>query len=200
MAKVNSAVKVLFSSETRIRLLSYLFLQPEAEFYLRQLEKILNMSVGQLGREILALEKIALLKSTTQGNQKLYCLNKDFPFYDELRGIFIKTTGAGDLLRRYVSRLEGVELVFIYGSFAKGDEHGRSDIDVMIVGGISYRDLSKAISQVENILKREVNYSLYERGEIKSRLRRKDRFLTTVFTEPKIILLGKNDDELFRAT
>jgi predicted nucleotidyltransferase/DNA-binding transcriptional ArsR family regulator len=200
MAKVNAMLKVLFSSATRIRVLAYLFLQPGRRFYLRQLEKILNISVGQLGREISRLEKIGLLSSVQEGKQKYYALELSFPFHDELRSIFLKTSGAGDVIRQWLSKLKGIELVFIYGSFGKGDERGSSDIDVMAVGDIPYRDLSKAISQVEKVLKREVHCSLYERKEIKARLRRKDRFLTTVFTDPKIIILGKSDDELLRVS
>jgi predicted nucleotidyltransferase len=199
MAKVNAAMKGLFASATRVKVLGYLFLQPGRRCYLRQLEKLLSVSVGQLGREMGMLEQIGLLKSVQEGKQKYYSLDPDFPIYDELRSIFLKTTGAGDMIRQSLAGLGGIELVFIYGSFARGDEHGSSDLDLMIVGNVAFRDLSKAIGRVEKTLRREVHFSVFERKEIRARMRRKDRFVSTVFVEPRIVILGKADDGLFRA-
>lgn len=198
MIKSNPILKALFSSETRIKVLSHFFLHPGENFYLRQMEKLLGIPVGQLGRELLNLEKIQLLTSCLEGNQKRYSINREFPLYEELKHIFLKTAGAGDTIRESLSELKGVELAFIYGSFAKGEEHPGSDMDVMIVGDIPDREVSRVISRAERRLKRAVNYSLYERKEVSARLKKKDNFIQTVFSEPHIILLGSENDELFR--
>lgn len=198
MTKSNPILKSLFSSDTRIKVLSHFFLHPGESYYLRQLEKLLKIPGGQLRHELLNLEDIKLLISYREGNQKRYSINQDFPFYDELKNIFLKTTSAGDIIREALSKLEGIELVFIYGSFAKGEEHPGSDIDIMIVGSASDKEISRVISDVENKLKRTVNYSLYERKEVKTRLKKRDNFILTVFREPHIILLGSKNDELFR--
>jgi len=137
MVKSNPVLKSLFSSNTRIRVLSHFFLHPGESYYLRQLERLLKIPVGQLGRELLNLEKIQLLTSSMEGNQKRYSINQNFPLYDELKNIFLKTTSAGDIIRESLSKLKGIELAFIYGSFAKGEEHPGSDIDIMIVGSTS---------------------------------------------------------------
>ncbi|GAH79370.1 unnamed protein product, partial [marine sediment metagenome] len=131
MNKSNPILKALFSSETRIKVLSHFFLHPGEGFYLRQLEKLLGKPVGQLSRELLNLEKVQLLIPSIAGNQKRYSINRDFPLYNELRKIFLKTIGIGDIIRKSLSKLKKVELVFIYGSFAKGEEYNRSDIDIM---------------------------------------------------------------------
>lgn len=198
MVKSNPVLKSLFSSNTRIRVLSHFFLHPGESYYLRQLERLLKIPVGQLGRELLNLEKIQLLTSSMEGNQKRYSINQNFPLYDELKNIFLKTTSVGDIIRESLSKLKGIELAFIYGSFAKGEEHPGSDIDIMIVGSTSDKEISRVISDVENKLKRTVNYSLYERREVKTRLKKKDNFILTIFHEPHIILLGNKNDELFR--
>ena len=198
MVKSNPTLKALFTSETRIKVLSHFFLHPEESFYLRQLERLLKKPVGQLSPELSNLERIQLLTSCQEGNQRRYSINKDFALYDELKTIFLKTAGAGDVIRESLSKLEGIELTFIYGSFAKGEEHARSDIDIMIVGEAPDRNVGRAISAAEKKLKRTVNYSLYERKEVKARFKKKDNFVTTVFKEPRITILGPNNDELFR--
>ena len=198
MVKSSPTLKALFSSETRIKALSHFFLHAGESFYLRQLEKILKIPVGQLGRELLNLEKIHLLTSSLEGNQKRYSVNRGFMLYEELKNIFLKTAGAGDTIRESLSGPKGVEIAFIYGSFAKGEEHPGSDMDVMVVGDTPDKEIGRTISSAEKRLKRTVNYSLYEREEVKTRLDKKDNFIMTVFSEPRIILIGSKDDELFR--
>lgn len=197
MKKSNPILKALFSSETRIKVLSHFFLHPGEDFYLRQLEKLLLKPVGQLSRELLNLERVQLLIPSIKGNQKRYSINRDFPLYNELREIFVKTTSIGDIIRKSLSKLKKVELVFIYGSFAKGEEYNRSDIDIMIVGDVHDKEINRVISNAEKKLNRMINYSLYERNEVKARLKKKDNFILTVFSEPRIVLLGNKNDELF---
>ena len=198
MLKSSSTLKALFSSGTRITVLSHFFLHPGESYYLRQLEKVLQVPVGQLGRELRNLERICLLTSSVEGNQKRYVINQEFPFYDELRSIFLKTTSVGDIVRDSLSDLEGIELAFVYGSFAKAEEHPGSDIDIMVIGDVSDREVNRTISAMERKLKRTINYSLYERKEVRDRLRKKDDFIFAVFEEPHIVLVGSKNDELFR--
>ena len=104
----------------------------------------------------------------------------------------------GDIIRGSLSKLERIELAFIY-SFAKGEKHPRSDIDIMmIVGSTPDKEISEVPSDAERKLKRTVNYSVYERKEIKTRLKKKGNFILPVFSEPRIVLPGSKNDELFR--
>jgi len=197
MNKVPPILKGLFTSKVRVKLLEHFLTHSNDSFYLRQLEKLLNEPGSPIGRELLNLEKIGILKSHYIGNQKHYQVNKEIIIYEELRMIFLKTS-IGQVIEKHLSVIEGVELAFIYGSFAKGEEFQESDIDIMIVGNLMDKEVNKAISRCEEELNRTVNYSLYERKEVKTRLKKKDNFILTVFSEPHIILLGSKNDELFR--
>lgn len=188
----------LFSSRTRIRLLSHFFLHPKDNFYIRQLERLLDEPVGKLRPELLNLEGIGILLSWHEGNQRRYQLNQDFPIYEELRSIFLKTAGLGDIIRKHLAEVKGVELAFIYGSYAKGEERADSDVDVMVVGEASTLELSTAFRKMEQELRREVNYSLFDREEVKQRLGEGIGFIPSVFSGPRMIIKGDGDDELFR--
>lgn len=83
-------LKVLFTSKTRIKLLDHFFNQPLRSFYLRELQRTLGESLTPLRRELGKLEQIGLLQSRREGNQKYYSLNREFPLYQELQGIFTK--------------------------------------------------------------------------------------------------------------
>jgi len=197
MKDIPEALKSLFLSRIRIRLLGYLLSHSNTAFYTRQLEKLLDEPSGLIGRELVSLEKAGILTSTVEGNRKYYHINRSLSFFDELRVLFLKAT-VGEVIRAALAEENAIELAFIYGSFAKAEEREESDIDLMIVGQLSDRQINRAISNVERELERPINYSLYDRDEVRERLKNKENFISTVFSEPRILLIGTKDDELFR--
>jgi len=198
MGKTNNILKTLFSSEVRINILSHFFMHPDEGYYIRQLEKILKKPVSNIQKELVKLEKINLLSSSVEGNQKRYILKNEFPLYDELRNIFIKTTGLSDLIRDSLHLIKKIEFAFIYGSFATGDETSQSDVDLMIVGNVSGIIINKSIKEVEKQINRMINYSIYSKGEIEKRISANDNFIKTILEAPIILIIGNKDDKLFR--
>ena len=89
-------LKRLFSSITRIKVLSHYFAHPRGSFYIRELIRILGETTGTLPRELVNLEAAGILVSNFLGKQKYYALNQKSPIIDDLRNIFIKTTGIGE--------------------------------------------------------------------------------------------------------
>jgi len=188
----------LFSSRVRVRLLTTFLTNPDARFYTRQLERLLDGSPYAIQRELRRLEAIGLLEAQPEANIKYYAVNKDFAIYPELKNIILKTTGVGDVLHEGLAKLGTVEQAFIYGSVAAGDEDGLSDIDLMIIGKVDLIRLSSVISQLEDSIRREINYIVYERWEMERKLQEGDVFLNNVDSGPKIMLIGR-EDELRRA-
>jgi len=195
---VSSTLKSLFSSKLRVKVLSHLFFHPGETFHVRRLAAELAESPGSVGRELAHLEKAGILSCRTVGNQKHYTLREDSPILDDLRNIFLKTAGAGAELRAELERIAGIELAFIYGSYVSGEAHAASDIDLMVVGDVTDRDLAPAIARVERRLKRQIDYALYTSTEAEKRSRGKGEFVREVLLGPKIVLLGNPDDRLFR--
>jgi len=191
-------LKRLFSSGLRVNVLSHFFLHPGKSAYVREVALALGESPGTVARELMNLQEAGVLRSEKIGNQRHYSLDTTCPILDDLRGMFLKTTGVGDELRSALAKLEDIDLAFIYGSFAKGDAHDKSDIDLMIVGNIGDRQLAPVVARVEKRLRREVNYTAYTRDEALKRLGKKGDFIHEVFSGPKIVLIGKADDRLLR--
>jgi predicted nucleotidyltransferase len=199
MAKIPPILKGLFSSSLRVKILSHFFSHPGETFHVRRIAKVLDEPAGTVARELRHLERTAVLTSKAVGNQKHYSLREDLPIAEELSIIFLKTTGAGAELRAALSRLARVELAFIYGSFASGDAHASSDVDLMVIGNVSNRELAPVIARVERRLGREVNYTLFKRREIERRLGREGDFVYEVLVGPKILLIGDMSDGLLAA-
>ena len=122
-------------------------------------------------------------------------MNKSHPIYPELRKIVLKTFGLAHVLRDAISPLrEKIEVACVYGSFAGGEETAKSDIDLLVIGRISFDDLSRAISKAERELRREINPSLYPSREFKEKIKRKNHFLRSVLKSHMIFLVGNKND------
>lgn len=104
-----------------------------------------------------------------------------------------KTTGLGQTLRDALVALGPVDCAFIYGSFAKGEEHADSDVDLMIVGHIDLARLQRVLRDLEQQLGREINATVYTPQEFTQRRHEGDAFLRRVLLGPKIVLIGDAD-------
>ena len=184
----------IFRSKTRTALFRLYFSNPDREYYLRELERILDIPVSMIRKELLRLEENGIFISAKRGNLTYFCLNKSYPLFDELKSIVFKTIGIRGLLKETLEQIRGIEIAFIYGSFAKNEENAKSDIDLFIVGEIEERKLVTEVGKVEKTLKREINYSLYTKDDIKKKKKEMDSFMLEVINGPKIFLMGSEND------
>ncbi len=187
-------LQALFTSRVRIELLSTFFLNDEMDFYVRELERITGEDYKNITCELRNLEGIGLLRSRKQGNLKYYGLHKEFLLYEELKSIIAKTRGAVPTLKEILLKQKDIDFAFIYGSLASGGNTAKSDIDLMVIGKIPLEDLLTLLRKPERVLARDINPSLYDFSEIKSRLKENDPFITQVLNGPKILLVGDESE------
>ena len=187
----------LFSSRVRVEILSAFLMNPERELYLREVARLTGEDYKNVSMELRNLREIGLVSSRNEGNLKYFSLNKEFVIYEELKSIFMKTKGAVGILREAVSTKRDIDYAFIYGSFATGEERAESDIDLMVIGGISLEEVLALIRGPEEKLSREINVSLYDLQEIRKRVKDRDPFIMEVLEGSKIMLIG-DENELRR--
>jgi predicted nucleotidyltransferase len=187
-------ISKLFKSKTRKELFRLYFTNPDQEYYLRELERILQTPVSMVRKELTRLEDEGLFLSRKKGNLTYYLLDQSYPLFNELKSIVFKTIGIQGSLREILGRTRGIEVAFIYGSFAKHEEVGRSDIDLFIIGKVDENKLLREINKLEKVLKREINYSLFQRDEFNRKKKEKDPFITDLLRNPKIFLIGDPND------
>ena len=72
-----------------------------------------------------------------------------------MKGLIFKTTGAQGAMKTSLSRLKGVQVAFIYGSYAKGAEKEDSNINLMVVGQANITELNDMVMGLEEKLKRK---------------------------------------------
>lgn len=184
----------LFKSKARKALFKLYFTNPDSEFYLRELERMLSIPVSMIRKELLRLEKENVFVSHKKGNQTYYKVNKSYPLFGELKSIVFKTIGVQGLLKEALQKIKGIEIAFIYGSYAKASEKADSDIDVCIIGNVNEDILTREINEREKVLKREINYTMYTSKEFAEKKRKKDSFIADLIQNAKIMLIGEKND------
>lgn len=186
---------VLFSTGQR-RVLGLLFGQPDRSFYTNEIAKLAMTGRGALQRELERLTSSGLVTMTPIGRQRHYQANRNSPIFNELRGIVLKTFGLADVLRDALAvSAQPVRCAFIYGSVAKGTDTASSDIDVMIVAeGLTYSHLFETFAEAEQMLGRKVNPTLYTSEDFAEKVRGDNHFVTRVLDQPKIMLMGNDND------
>ena len=182
---------LLGTSKLRSELLGFLFTHPGETFYLRELGTILNREPGNLCRELNKCEQEGLIISNKRGNQKFFSVNTGHPLFSDLKNIVAKTSGIESQLRELIAKHDTITLALLYGSFAKGAENAKSDIDLLIVGETEESKLIADLNKLEKKLKREINYVSFSDVEFRKKRKDKGGFLPLVLKEKHIVLKGK---------
>jgi predicted nucleotidyltransferase len=183
-------------SKVQQRVLGLLFVNADRSFYTNEIVRFVDSGIGVVQRELEKLAASRLVTIKKIGNQKHFQANPDAPIFAELRGIMLKTVGLADILRLALLPLsDKIQAAFIYGSIAKGKDTAKSDIDVLIIGNeLAYADVYDALSVHESTLGRPVNPSIYSMQELRRKLTEDNAFVSRVLEQPKIFLLGSDDD------
>ncbi len=185
----------LLGSKLRAKILGWLFTHTDERYFVRQLTALLQEDSTNLSRELARLEKTGILVSTTSGKQKYYQANHQSPIFDELHGLMIKTAGVADILRSALKPSEKkIKSAFIFGSFATQTETSLSDIDVMIIGDISFGEAVSLISPAQEQLRRQINPVVYPVEEFQDRVKSDHHFVNTVLEGKKVFLIGGEHD------
>jgi predicted nucleotidyltransferase len=180
----------------RQRVLGLLFGHPHRSFYANEIIGWVNAGSGAVQRELERLETVGLVTTSRIGRQKHYQANEAAPIFSELRGIVLKTSGLRDVLREALSPFQGsIRVAFVFGSLAKGSDAAGSDVDLMAISDqLTYAELFGALEAASSQLARNVNPTIYTSAELTRRLDERNPFLMKVLGQPKIMIVGEEDD------
>jgi len=179
----------------RVKVLAFLLLNASEEYHLREIARRAGVPLKAVQRELALLEQIALVERHRRGRQVFVSVQTSHPLFQDLRSLLLKSEGLAMPLRQALEAIDNVEAAAVYGSVASGTDTGRSDIDLLVVGSPDELDFHDAVSEIEELLGRPINYTLLSRKELQARLRRKDPFLTRVLTGDLIPVIGDVDGD-----
>lgn len=179
-------LKRLFTSQTRVKLLTLFMGNPEEEFFIRELTRRLDEQINSVRRELDNLKRAGILKSRTKNRKKFYVVNKACPIFNELRNIIHKTTDQNTEVVQQMLKLGKIDLILLSGHFI----NKKSDVDLLVVGEVDKDKLT-------TFLEREVNsdepirFSLMNTQDFLYRVKCNDRFIKELLTD-SANLIGHN--------
>ena len=195
---IRSNLSAALFGRTRRALLALLYGHPDEAYYLRQLARWGGLGLGAVQREVKRLTEVGILRRTVRGHQVYFQANPECPVFAELKGLVVKTAGAADALREALTPLAGrIKVAFIYGSIARLQQKNASDVDLMVVGEVSFGEVVSALRAAQELLHREINPAVYSPAEFQSKLRARHHFLSSVLRNEKVFVVG-DEHELAR--
>jgi predicted nucleotidyltransferase len=167
------------------------------ELHVREIERQSGLADATVRQELQRLLRLGVIQARPDGNRTYYQANQQHPLYADIRNLTLKATGLVAVLREALQSPD-IKLALIFGSIAADTEKAESDVDLLIIGTLSLRKLSKLLSGLETQLGREINPHIFTIEEFLRRKKARDHFISTVMAAPKLFVIG-NEDELAKS-
>lgn len=194
-------VEQLFGSKTRVKLLQLFLSNPNRSFYVREITRKIDEQINSVRRELANLLSIGIISSDNNNNRLYYEVNQKYEHYHALSSIFGKGAMTQKSASVEVSNNDGddimelkktgnIEAAVLTGQFTRDESSG---IDMLIVGDINQPKLNKYISQLESKEGKDIRYAVFTPKEFEYREQINDRFLISLLTSKKQVLIDKNN-------
>jgi uncharacterized protein len=195
MRTATKSPSAILFSKARREVLLVLFGNADQTFYMRQLARLTGLGMGALQRELDALSQAGIIERTIQGRHIFFKANAKSTIFRELKSIVAKTIGIGEVLRKALEPMAGrIRWAFIHGSTVRGQETAASDVDVIVVGDVTFEEIVSTFHETQEKTGREINPSVYPVEEFLRKIKEGHHFLSAVMRDQKAFLVGEEDE------
>lgn len=184
----------LLSSRVKAEIFRLLFSISGQELHVREMGRRSGLAEATVRQELKKLTRLGVVEARRDGNRTYYRANSLHPLHPDIRNLVLKTDGLVGVLRKPLLHA-GIRLAFVFGSLAGGSEKASSDVDLMVIGTVTLRQVGRLLSGVAAALGREINPHILTPEEFARRKMSRDHFLTRVLGSPRLFAIG-NEDEL----
>lgn len=186
----------LIVSKVRVKILQLFLSAPEPLFHVREIVRLVGEEINAVRRELARMEKFGMVSSEWRANRRLYTFRRDYAFYPELLALVVKSTGVGGDIVKAKNKLGKVKYAMIATRFVRNQTSEPDDVDLLVVGQIVLPELQAIVATEQAKREREINYSFMDEAEFQFRVKRRDPFILKVLVQPKIMLIGNEEDLL----
>ncbi len=153
--------------------------------------------VNAVKRELDILFDAKLLHKERRLNKIFYTLNKNYIYYDEFLRIFAKSTPVVKSLMENLPKIGKVKFIAVSIKYAKKSPIKEDEIYILIVGTIVVPEVAAIVENHQKDFGREINFTVMPEEEFVFRKKNNDPFIWRFLKQPKIMLVG-NEDELLK--
>ncbi|MDO8609427.1 MAG: hypothetical protein Q7R95_02680 [bacterium] len=186
----------IIPSKARRKTLEFFFHHPGENFYLRKIVRELNEEVNAIKRELDILNEEKLLLKERRLNKIYYTLNKNYRYYDEFMRIFAKTCNLSTLIYGNLPKIGKVKFISLSTKFPKKIPLRDDEIYALFVGIIVIPEIESIMKDAEREFGQTINYTVMTEDEFIFRKRNNDPFIWRFLKQPKIMLVGVEEELL----
>lgn len=182
--------KYLFVSNTRSKLINIFFYQPAESYYVRQLVRLTDEEINSVRRELANLLKAGILESEVRGNRLYYWANPNNSLFIYLLLIAHQNTSLGFDIQKNLTKIGSIKTIFCSFSYLINQSNPENDIDLIIIGDVSLKEIDNLVKKEEQRKSREINYMVMNKSEYKLRRSKRDPFIINFFLNYPFVLYG----------
>lgn len=186
----------IIPSKARRKTLQLFFHNPNGSFYLRKIVRDIGEEVNAVKRELDILSQSKVLHKEKRLNKIFYTLNKSYIFYDEFLRIFAKSFPLSEAIYKNLSKIGKIKFVVMSTKFAKQISIKEDEIYLLLVGIVVVPEVASIVSEAEKQFGREINYTVMTEEEFAFRKKNNDPFIWRFLKQPKVMLVGTEEDLL----
>ena len=183
----------LFVSQSRVKILAYVFLHPAEPFHLRKICRITEIGLNAASRELGRLEASGVLFAKKERQKKQYFLNLDYPLLTELRSMFHREIGLGGQLMNLRENLGKISLMVLTKPYIDGNLSSPEDLDLLIVGKPDVRMIKVCADNTQELIDKEINYMILTESDFAFRYRRRADVIVRALHDESIVLVKKGE-------
>src|SRR3989339_1538320 len=176
-------VQIIRQLYKKMDLINYFINEPEKEFHVRELAKLVKKSPTTVSKYLKQLEKENVLLSEERLNHLFFKANTEHDSFKDKKLFYnlqrIRKSG----LIGYISQVYNPEAIILFGSFAKAENIGRSDIDLLIITPVK-KEVN--IEKYEKNLNHKVQLFLHAKKDIEDMKNKNPKLLNNFINGVKI--------------
>ena len=187
-------LRTIITSKTRRKILELFFHNPANQYYLRRIVRIIGEEVNAVKRELDILYSGKVLLKEKRQNKVFYTLNRSYIFYEDFIRLFTKTTELATRMYDKITKIGKVKYAVVSTKFSKKIQINDDEIYLLLVGIIVIPEVVAVMSEAEKSFGREINYTVMTEDEFTFRKKNNDPFIWKFLKQPKIMLIGQEED------
>lgn len=180
----------VFRSDSQLRLLALLILDPERSKTAAELEKAIGLPPASVNRELRRATEAGILVRDESNRPHRYSAATASPLFEPLAALLERTVGVEVRLRRELEGMPGIEAAAIHGSWAAGPVRPDSDVDLLVLGDVDGSELRPKLRRLGRELGRRIDLTLMDREELRERYRSGEGFVRRMLDGPLTLLTG----------
>ncbi len=144
----------MLTKDNIYNIMKLFFDSPEKKFHVRQIARLTNLSAPGVAKIIIRLKKEGLLSWENTGVVKNVFATKTQRFLCSKLSYNLMTIYESGLVRVLKEEYEEPEAIVLFGSFGRGEDDSKSDVDIAIV---TNKSKTLNLKKIESKLNKKVN-------------------------------------------